>query len=76
MATSMTKAGGIMAIVRERCSSCGLEIDVTVGQAVDGGQLVWYKAYACPYCGRRQEEDGRGPTKLELLSSSRKASGL
>jgi hypothetical protein len=55
-----------MAIVRERCRSCGLEIDVTVGQAVHDRELVWHKGYSCPLCGSRTEEDGRGPAPDDL----------
>jgi hypothetical protein len=55
-----------MAIVRGRCRSCGSEIDVTVGQAVYDGGLVWHKGYSCPYCGDKTEEDGRGPAPEEV----------
>ena len=55
-----------MAIVRERCRSCSSEIDVSVGQAVYDGGLVWHKGYSCPYCGSKMEEDEQGPTPNDV----------
>src|SRR5437868_6619833 len=52
--------GFVMAFLRERCPTCGVETDVAVGQAIDGGDLVWHKGYTCPSCGDAREEDGRG----------------
>jgi hypothetical protein len=57
---------GVMAIVRERCRSCGSEVNVTVGQAIYDHELLWHKAYTCSVCGSSAEEDGRGRAPDEV----------
>lgn len=58
-----------MAIVRERCQFCSSEIDVSVGQSVYDGKLVWHKGYSCPICGGKAEEDGRGSAPYDIRSA-------
>lgn len=59
-----------MAVIVGRCHSCGSEIDVQVGQSVQGDGLVWYRSYACGKCGNKLEEDGKGQAPADIRNAS------
>jgi len=50
-----------MATTKERCSQCGSDADVRIGQAIaHGDELVWSMGTKCPACGLVREADDRG----------------
>ena len=58
-----------MAILVGHCQFCGAEINIQVGQSVQGQRLVWHRSYYCQKCGGRLEVDGRGDAPDDVRSA-------
>jgi len=58
-----------MIVIKRSCQSCGKPLNVTVGQEMIDGRIVWYESYDCPYCGSRTEVDGKDDTPDEIRNA-------